>query len=588
MLRSHHSGAGRHKVAVTFIAALACAAAACGDASLTHVGSIPTGSVTQQLIVQPAEVTLPPDDSAEFRAFGLSASGDTTAIQLSWSTTDGTVRGKGNGNAWGVYRGNKNGKHKVVAIDTSGVADTAVVTVLAAPTADFSFSAADLAVTFADLSTDADGSVTWWSWDFGDGASTTERSPSHTYDAAGSYAVTLTVADNDGLTGSVTRTISVSEKAQAPTADFSYSAADLVVTFSDTSSDPDGSIASWSWSFGDGASSTTRSPSHTYVAAGSYDVTLTVTDNDGLTGSVTRTVSVSPSGASQVVKLAFIGDQGWESPGSFDGPRAVLQLIKDEGADAVVHQGDFDYDDDPEAWVQQIDDVLGPDFPYFVSVGNHDVARWDGAGGYKERMEQRATRLGFSWTGELGENAELHFRGIHLLFGAPGTLDGSDTFYADYFAGELAADTSTWRVCSWHKNQKLMQVGGKSDGTGWGVYEACRAGGAVIATGHEHSYSRTHLLSSMEHQTVASTSDTLRITEGETFAFVSGLGGKSIRDQELSGDWWASIYTSTQNATHGALFGVFNIEGRDDMAFFYFKDIDGNVVDAFWVVSAVK
>jgi PKD repeat protein len=478
MLRSHHSGAGRHKVAVTFIAALACAAAACGDASLTHVGSIPTGSVTQQLIVQPAEVTLPPDDSAEFRAFGLSASGDTTAIQLSWSTTDGTVRGKGNGNAWGVYRGNKNGKHKVVAIDTSGVADTAVVTVLAAPTADFSFSAADLAVTFADLSTDADGSVTWWSWDFGDGASTTERSPSHTYDAAGSY-----------------------------------------------------------------------------------DVTLTVTDNDGLTGSVTRTVSVSPSGASQVVKLAFIGDQGWESPGSFDGPRAVLQLIKDEGADAVVHQGDFDYDDDPEAWVQQIDDVLGPDFPYFVSVGNHDVARWDGAGGYKERMEQRATRLGFSWTGELGENAELHFRGIHLLFGAPGTLDGSDTFYADYFAGELAADTSTWRVCSWHKN---------------------------LATGHEHSYSRTHLLSRMEDRTVASTSDTLRITEGETFAFVSGLGGRSIRDQERSGDWWASIDTSTQNATHGALFGVFNIEGRDDMAFFYFKDIDGNVVDAFWVVSAVK
>jgi hypothetical protein len=288
------------------------------------------------------------------------------------------------------------------------------------------------------------------------------------------------------------------------------------------------------------------------------------------------------------VKLAFIGDQGWESAGSADGPRAVLQLIEDEGADAVVHQGDFDYDDDPEAWVQQIDDVLGPDFPYFVSVGNHDADRWDGAGGYKERMEQRATRLGLSWTGELGESAELHFRGIHLLFGAPGTLDGSDAFYADYLTNELAADTSTWRVCSWHKNQERMQVGGKGDETGWGVYEACRAGGAIIATGHEHSYSRTHLLSNMENQTIASTSDTLRITEGESFAFVSGLGGKSIRNQELSGDWWASIYTSTQGATHGALFGVFNIEGRNDLAFFYFKDIDGNIVDAFWVVSAVN
>jgi hypothetical protein len=288
------------------------------------------------------------------------------------------------------------------------------------------------------------------------------------------------------------------------------------------------------------------------------------------------------------VKLAFIGDQGSESSLWVNGPRAVLQLIKDEGADAVVHQGDFDYDDDPEAWVQQIDDVLGPDFPYFVSVGNHDVERWGGAGGYKERMEQRATRLGFTWTGELGESAELYFRGIHLLFGAPGTLDRPDGFYTDFFTGKLAADTSTWRICSWHKNQESMQVGGKSDETGWGVYEACRAGGAIIATGHEHSYSRTYLLSSMEHHTIASTSDTLRITKGESFAFVSGLGGRGIRDQKLDGDWWASIHTSTQNARLGALFGVFDVEGRSDLAFFYFKDVDGNIVDSFWVVSAVK
>jgi hypothetical protein len=289
-----------------------------------------------------------------------------------------------------------------------------------------------------------------------------------------------------------------------------------------------------------------------------------------------------------VVKLAFIGDQGWEAADRAEGPRAVLQLIKEEGADAVVHQGDFDYDDDPAAWVQQIDDVLGAEFPYFVSVGNHDVAEWAGAGGYRERMEQRATRLGFAWNGELGESATLHFREIHLLFGAPGTLDAREGFYADYFHQQLAADTSTWRICSWHKNQREMQVGGKGNETGWGVYEACRAGGAIIATGHEHSYSRTHLLSDMEAQAIASTSDTLRITEGESFVFVSGLGGKSVRDQERSGDWWASIYTSDQNATHGALFGVFNVEGRADLAFFYFKDIRGDIVDAFWVESHVN
>ncbi|HSG80615.1 MAG TPA: metallophosphoesterase [Gemmatimonadota bacterium] len=288
------------------------------------------------------------------------------------------------------------------------------------------------------------------------------------------------------------------------------------------------------------------------------------------------------------VTLAFIGDQGWEPAGQADGPRAVLQLIVDEGADAVLHQGDFDYLDDPAAWEQQIDDVLGPDFPYFVSVGNHDVPMWDAPGGYKERMEERATRLGFAWDGELGEMAALHFEGIHLLFGAPGTLGSADTVYSNYFEAQLLADTSTWRICSWHKNQRLMQVGGKSDEAGWEVYESCRAGGAIIATGHEHSYSRTHLLSNMESRTIASMSDTLRITAGASFVFVSGLAGKSIRDQELAGDWWASIYTSTQNANHGALFGVFNADGRPDLAYFYFKDIDGHIADAFWVLSAVN
>jgi hypothetical protein len=288
------------------------------------------------------------------------------------------------------------------------------------------------------------------------------------------------------------------------------------------------------------------------------------------------------------VTIAFIGDQAWEPAGRYEGPRAVLRLIKEEGADAVLHQGDFDCRDDPAAWVQMIDDELGPDFPYFVSVGNHDVRMWEGAGGYKERMEQRARRLGFEWDGELGAMSSLYFEGIHLLFGAPGTLGSDKSVYADYFDRQLAEDPSTWRICSWHKNQRAMQVGGKGDDTGWAVYEACRAGGAVIATGHEHSYSRTHLLSDMEHQTIASTSDTLRLTRGASFVFVSGLAGRRIRDQERGGDWWASVYTTDQDAKHGALFGVFNVDGRSDLAYFYLKDIEGNVADAFWVVSEVN
>jgi len=287
----------------------------------------------------------------------------------------------------------------------------------------------------------------------------------------------------------------------------------------------------------------------------------------------------------EVTTIAFIADQGWEPAGGRSGPRAVLQLIKEEGADAVLHQGDFDYMDDPAAWEAQIDDVLGPDFPYFVSVGNHDVDSWLGDGGYQDRMERRSRRLNIDWHGELGVRAELRFRGIHMVFGAPGVYGVDPTIYAAFFRDRLAADGSAWSICSWHKNQRPMQVGGKADETGWEVYERCLENGAIIATGHEHSYSRTHLLSDVRNQTVASSADTLELRSGASFVFVSGLGGRSIRAQQRSGDWWAAVYTADQGANYGALFGRFGIDGQSDLAHFYFKDIDGRIADEFWARS---
>ncbi len=122
------------------------------------------------------------------------------------------------------------------------------------------------------------------------------------------------------------------------------------------------------------------------------------------------------------------------------------------------------------------------------------------------------------------------------------------------------------------------------------VYEACRIGGGIIATGHEHSYSRTHLLDNFENQSVVSTSNTLTLEGGRTFAFVSGLAGRSIRPQNrylLNKPWWASIYTLTQGADYGALFCTFHIDDQPERANCYFKDISGNVPDDFDVISAV-
>ncbi|SFL28298.1 S8 family serine peptidase [Lysobacter sp. cf310] len=90
---------------------------------------------------------------------------------------------------------------------------------------------------------------------------------------------------------------------QAPVANFTSSASGLTVSFTDTSSDSDGSIASRSWSFGDGTNSTSANPSKTYSAAGTYTVSLTVTDNGG--ASHTKTSSVTVSSSSSNVRQTY-------------------------------------------------------------------------------------------------------------------------------------------------------------------------------------------------------------------------------------------------------------------------------------------
>ncbi len=85
----------------------------------------------------------------------------------------------------------------------------------------------------------------------------------------------------------------------APTAAFTSSCTDLDCTFSDTSSDSDGSVVAWDWDFGDGTTSTVQNPANSYTAGGTYTVSLTVTDDQGATGTTSAPVTVTaPGGAS--------------------------------------------------------------------------------------------------------------------------------------------------------------------------------------------------------------------------------------------------------------------------------------------------
>jgi len=280
-------------------------------------------------------------------------------------------------------------------------------------------------------------------------------------------------------------------------------------------------------------------------------------------------------------KVAFIGDQalGVDSV-------AVLQLIKDEGSDMVIHSGDFDYEDDPDAWDQQINGVLGPNFPYFASIGNHDVGKWSE---YQKKLEERLNRInGASCEGDLGVNSACSYKGLFFILSGVGTKGSG---HVSYIKNQLVNNNSVWRICSWHKNQRLMQVGDKPDQVGWGPYEECRKGGAIIATAHNHAYARTHLMDNFETQSIASTSNSLRIEKGKTFAFVSGLGGRNFDEQndELAvNDWWAAVYTPDEDAEFGALFCTFNHDGVENKAHCYFKDIDGRIPDQCDVESNVR
>ena len=92
---------------------------------------------------------------------------------------------------------------------------------------------------------------------------------------------------------------------QPPVANLTVNCTQLSCAFAGSGSfDPDGTIAAYAWSFGDGSSSTQPSPSHTYAAAGTYTAKLTITDNDGLVGSMSRAVTVSATAA----PLNFLGE----------------------------------------------------------------------------------------------------------------------------------------------------------------------------------------------------------------------------------------------------------------------------------------
>ena len=179
-----------------------------------------------------------------------------------------------------------------------------------APTAASSTSLAGSTATFdGSASSDRDGSIVRHGWDFGDGTTGTGATVAHTYAAPGTYSVTLTVTDDKGATGRRTSLLTVAPATPnaAPAAAFTVGGTGLTAAFDGSGSgDGDGEIRSWAWDFGDGTTGTGATAQHTYAKDGSYTVRLTVTDDDGATGSTTRTATVAaPTASTALASDAF-------------------------------------------------------------------------------------------------------------------------------------------------------------------------------------------------------------------------------------------------------------------------------------------
>lgn len=196
------------------------------------------------------------------------------------------------------YQYNIDGIHTItlIAISDSGCSDTVTSDITVYPASEAIFTANNVCIYdsayFINTSTVTSGGITY-SWDFGDGTTSSQQDPAHLFSTSGSYNVTLMTASDSGCTDSLSQIIFINPK---PNAVFTSNNNCLYDTsfFNNTTNIISGNIAGWNWNFGDSTISLVANPYHIYSTAGIYTITLIALSDSGCTDTIINSIEKYP------------------------------------------------------------------------------------------------------------------------------------------------------------------------------------------------------------------------------------------------------------------------------------------------------
>ena len=220
-------------------------------------------------------------------------------------------------------------------------------------------------VTFdASNSVDTDGSISSYEWEMGDGSTLTGRQVSHTYSNEGQYTVTLEVEDDSGATSQVTRTVTVLRNNLAPRPQFSMSDTETEVNSSvsfdaSASVDRDGSITDYYWDFGDGLSAKGAQATHEYRNNGTYNVNLTIVDDQRDIAFATKTVTVNSIDGQNSGSSSNDQSTGSSKTNSGDSSDSNTQQEREEEAAENSSEDQDDGEDSSGGFIRTIMDLIG-------------------------------------------------------------------------------------------------------------------------------------------------------------------------------------------------------------------------------------